>query len=434
MKRNLSSSSYDIKNTQTANKASQNRTLTGGNNYKNRNIRKRNNKKSNSSILFGLFVFVVFVVILVFSISNCKKAGGKNSNSNSGSLESNDSISQSNSNQSVVVTIDPENFWGNKIDLSSVINPVITGNRLNKWPDTTGFKIKSNDISGYLGKAKQQGALSGIIIVLDPGHGGVDLGAVFPRAPIRPEIIESRINLNVAFSIKSNLEMLGAKVYLTREDDTYDKLYYRSAFAAKISLSDFLAKISESSNNKAIITEYINKMEYTLKANDDKDNTGWFYGLGVRREIKNIFDIQKSQSNILFLSLHCNSSDKPDTLHGTKVYYSSNKAVYDDELKTEKDKIYPEYQSYDDASREKFASLLYRNIIKDNPSLIPTDSNNTIVARNYSVIREQNLVSALIEMGYVNNKTDRALLLNEDKQKELANSITNAIYEYYCKK
>ena len=55
--------------------------------------------------------------------------------------------------------------------------------------------------------------LSGIVIVLDAGHGGFDIGASYQ------EIIESKLNLIFTKKLENKLTQLGSKVILTREDD-----------------------------------------------------------------------------------------------------------------------------------------------------------------------------------------------------------------------
>ncbi|MCL6587378.1 MAG: N-acetylmuramoyl-L-alanine amidase CwlD [Anoxybacillus sp.] len=57
--------------------------------------------------------------------------------------------------------------------------------------------------------------LSGRIIILDPGHGGPDGGAV------GDEVLEKEITLRVAMKLRDYLQQQGALVLLTREDD-YD--------------------------------------------------------------------------------------------------------------------------------------------------------------------------------------------------------------------
>ena len=56
-------------------------------------------------------------------------------------------------------------------------------------------------------------SLLGKTIYLDPGHGGIDAGTIYKK------IYEKDINLLLCKKLKTSLENLGAKVYLTRESD-----------------------------------------------------------------------------------------------------------------------------------------------------------------------------------------------------------------------
>lgn len=51
------------------------------------------------------------------------------------------------------------------------------------------------------------------VIVLDPGHGGLDNGASVGK------VNEDELNLKICFALKDELEARGATVYLTRTDD-----------------------------------------------------------------------------------------------------------------------------------------------------------------------------------------------------------------------
>ncbi|HYE83394.1 MAG TPA: family 10 glycosylhydrolase [Clostridia bacterium] len=58
--------------------------------------------------------------------------------------------------------------------------------------------------------------LSGITIMLDPGHGGSDAGTTGPLGLKYPE---KTINLNIALKLQTELEKLGARVLMTRTED-----------------------------------------------------------------------------------------------------------------------------------------------------------------------------------------------------------------------
>lgn len=58
--------------------------------------------------------------------------------------------------------------------------------------------------------------LTGITIMLDPGHGGSEIGAI---GPLGTKYAEKTINLNTALKLRNELQMLGANVLMTRTGD-----------------------------------------------------------------------------------------------------------------------------------------------------------------------------------------------------------------------
>ena len=56
-------------------------------------------------------------------------------------------------------------------------------------------------------------SLLGKTIYIDPGHGGIDSGTTYKK------IYEKDLNLLMSKKLRTSLETLGAKVYLTREND-----------------------------------------------------------------------------------------------------------------------------------------------------------------------------------------------------------------------
>lgn len=68
--------------------------------------------------------------------------------------------------------------------------------------------VNHNHITNVMKKTESKS------ILIDPGHGGMDGGAVSPRGTI-----EKDLNLKTALYTKEELEKIGFKVYMTREDD-----------------------------------------------------------------------------------------------------------------------------------------------------------------------------------------------------------------------
>ncbi len=69
-------------------------------------------------------------------------------------------------------------------------------------------------------KNKPSSSLSGYTIMLDPGHGGIDSGAVCAVSSSSFGL-EKFINLSIATKVKELLEAEGAKVIMTRTDDSW---------------------------------------------------------------------------------------------------------------------------------------------------------------------------------------------------------------------
>jgi len=89
-------------------------------------------------------------------------------------------------------------------------------------------------------------------VVIDPGHGGHDSGAVGPTG-----LKEKDVNLNIAKALKSIIEENGSdvgisKVLLTREDDRFIPLEERTAIAKKYNADIFISiHCNASKNNNA---------------------------------------------------------------------------------------------------------------------------------------------------------------------------------------
>lgn len=98
-------------------------------------------------------------------------------------------------------------------------------------------------------------------VVLDPGHGGYDVGSS------KGDILEKDINLQIALKLRDKLEKMGYEVVMTREDDSHVYLNERVAIANE-SRADILVSIHQNSFEEG----YVKGMET------------WYSG-GVRSEI-----------------------------------------------------------------------------------------------------------------------------------------------------
>lgn len=119
--------------------------------------------------------------------------------------------------------------------------------------------------------------LSGSVILLDPGHGGKDPGALGYDGAVE----ECDINLAVAYYTKQALEQRGAIVYSTRGGDTMLELEDRKAIARSLKPDYFISVHSNGSENKSMIgtaTYYYKPFSKKLAANIYEEMLSVFKG------------------------------------------------------------------------------------------------------------------------------------------------------------
>lgn len=89
---------------------------------------------------------------------------------------------------------------------------------------------KPSSVNPLHGHDSQRGVLVSqkSLIVLDPGHGGQDIGT---QSISKPRYQEKSLNLVTAQFVKGYLQQLGYQVLMTREDDTFISLDKRAQMA-----------------------------------------------------------------------------------------------------------------------------------------------------------------------------------------------------------
>ena len=137
--------------------------------------------------------------------------------------------------------------------------------------------------------------LIGKIIYIDPGHGGLDPGAIYK------DIKESELNLKISEKLKNELEKYGATVYMTRignydlsENNAYNKKRSDLTARARIineSLCDLFISIHLNSETTASWNGA--QVFYTMKNKNNKKiaeilQTLFKENLNTKRETKNI--------------------------------------------------------------------------------------------------------------------------------------------------
>ena len=108
---------------------------------------------------------------------------------------------------------------------------------------------------------KAEGKLT---VVIDPGHGGIDSGAI-----VSSGLTEKELNIKVAKKLKEKLEDSNIEVIITRDSDEYIKLVDRTAMANDSNAELFLSihfNSSDNRNARGIESLYANEKNVKIKS------------------------------------------------------------------------------------------------------------------------------------------------------------------------
>lgn len=166
-----------------------------------------------------------------------------------------------------IATVNSLNIRSQASVNSTVVGSISRGTKVDVLSISGGWvKVSYNGKTGYISKTYLRlvntsgSPLAGRIIIIDPGHGGKDPGAVSSNA------VEKAIVFNTASKLQKKLEAAGAVVKMTRTGDTYPSLEDRVAFAKKNNGEIFISIHANSASPSANGTETY----YSKSANDNE--------------------------------------------------------------------------------------------------------------------------------------------------------------------
>ena len=225
------------------------------------------------------------------------------------------------------------------------------------------------------------------IVVLDPGHGGVDPGASSPNGVNEKEVV-----LAFAERLKEKLLATGRyEVFMTREDDTFLPLKERVAFAQKKGAGLFLS----------IHADY-----FPTKIDDARGAT--VYTLSER------------------------ASDEEARALAAKENFSD--AIAGVELPEDSDEVVTNIL-IDLAQREtKNRSVVFARSIVGELAAKGTLHTKRLRSAGFRVLKAPDVPSVLLELGFLSNKDDEKQLVSEAWRARMADSVTAAIDGYFAKR
>ncbi len=306
---------------------------------------------------------------------------------------------------------------------------------MRRWPASGSVEtVRDVDLAVYAGRSRTGKPLEGITVILDAGHGGIDSGCGYPIGIRNQDIMEKDVALSVVTAAKKELAELGARVLMIRDDDTFRSIFCRPAMVGRTILQDFTGLAERAGIEAGPIERLLAPLVPIIDANEDTF-AGIMGGSGTPLDLKHVMDIQRQYPDWLFISVHCNASEYYPDARGLQVYYDTSEVVQHDE-RLEAQAIpssdwQPSYQYYDDGGRLRIASLLYHSISTKVPAL-GNGTPSPLVDQDFAILREQNLVSAMIELGFLTNDSDREVLASADRRADLGEAIADAVYSFYC--
>ena len=241
--------------------------------------------------------------------------------------------------------------------------------------------------------AQDVGSLGLRTVVIDPGHGGKDPGAISKDKKTE----ERKLTLEISKLLKKKIEELnpGIKVYMTREkDDVFVPLIDRAKFATDKG-ADFFISVHINANNKTTPNGY---SIHLLGPSTDKNKDTYAMNMDV---------VQRENSVILL------EDDYTTTYQG----FDPNDPESD---------IFLHLMT--NAYREQ--SILFAQIVDQKLAGGPIKKSNGISQNNFAVLRLASMPAALLELGFISNPSDLEVLRSSKNLDRIAQRLAEAFTEY----
>ncbi len=220
-----------------------------------------------------------------------------------------------------------------------------------------------------------------IVVVIDPGHGGID-----PGAKSRSGTLEKDVVLSFARQLKAKLEASGRfDVRLTRDGDVFIPLGERVNFARE------------------------NKASLLISVHADSVLAGSVSGATV-------YTLSERASDTVAAAL-AEQENRSDVIAGVDLSGESD-AVADILI----DLVQRETKNY-----AVFFARTLVDELKRNTSLVK----NPHRSAGFRVLKAHDVPSVLLELGYLTNPNDEKHLVDAAWQEKIADSVSDAVSEYF---
>lgn len=230
-------------------------------------------------------------------------------------------------------------------------------------------------------------------VVIDPGHGGKDPGAISKDKKTQ----EKQLVLDISKKLKEKIESSNSdvKVLMTREKDgVFVPLIDRARFASGKGAELFIS-VHINANDRTTPNGY---SIHLLGPSTDKNKDTYAFNM----------DVCKRENEVILLE-----DDYSTTYQGF-------------------DPSDPESDIFlhlmHNAYREQ--SLIFAQLVDEKLKNGPIKKSNGISQNNFAVLRQASMPAVLLELGFISNPTDLAALRSEESIDRIVNSIADAFNDY----
>ena len=239
----------------------------------------------------------------------------------------------------------------------------------------------------------QNPALGLNTIVIDPGHGGNDPGCISKDGKTQ----EKAVVLKISKKLKSriNKEYPSVKVLMTRDDDRFIPLNDRAKYASNNGASFFLSIHINASDRSTSANGY---SVHLLGQSDNKNSNTYAYNM----------EVCKRENEVILL----------------EEDYSTNYQGFDP--KDPESDIFLKLMH--NAYREQ--SLLFAQIVDNKLKNGPYRKSNGIYQNNFAVLRQASMPAMLLELGFMTNASDLAVLRSDEKIDQIVGLLFESFKEY----
>lgn len=251
-----------------------------------------------------------------------------------------------------------------------------------KKPAAVKSKIRNQSPAPVVRKDTQKGGPT--IVVIDPGHGGIDPGAIGKGKTKEKDIV-----LQFAKRLKKKIDALpNTKAYLTRSSDRFIKLSERVAFAQRREADLFISIHADAHSDRRV-------------------SGGSVYVLSEKSSDREAARLARN-------------ADKGDIIAGINFKEESSEV---------------RNILLDLTQRETLnkSSLLAQNIITDLKKTIKVRNKSRPLFAGFRVLKAPEIPSVLVELAYISNPTEERRLRSRRHQEKVATAITRGVRRFISK-